>query len=338
MNSLLQTLFMTPEFMQRLFQWVYVPEKHLRREDCIPFQLQLLLAKLRLKESPFFDTKGLTKSFQWNLRETLQQHDVQEFCRVLFDAIEESVKGTAQENMIKDLYEGVYMDYVRCLECWNHNAKQDKFLDLSLNIKNPVSREYNDSIQKALKMHFRPEMLSGDNQYFCENCSAKRDSDKGLVLKTLPYILVLQLKRFELDLFTMKKRKLSEKVSFPVILNMNSFTNPNHMPEEEEISPENPRFKCSGDIDLKTLWLEKAQGAHSIPPDADKETSIPDNCVVPRASRRAALRRKAEANHSAAQYLREGPDVFELFSVLVHAGSAIAGHYYAYIKNFETNQ
>lgn len=31
-------------------------------------------------------------------------------------------------------------------------------------------------------------------------------------------------------------------------------------------------------------------------------------------------------------YLAEGPYVYELFSIMVHSGSANGGHYYAYIK------
>ena len=43
MNSLLQTLFMTPEFTARLFQWQY--DQQVPEPDCIPYQLQLLFAK-----------------------------------------------------------------------------------------------------------------------------------------------------------------------------------------------------------------------------------------------------------------------------------------------------
>jgi ubiquitin carboxyl-terminal hydrolase 47 len=35
------------------------------------------------------------------------------------------------------------------------------------------------------------------------------------------------------------------------------------------------------------------------------------------------------------QLLQNGPFVYELFSVLIHRGSALGGHYYAYIKSFE---
>jgi ubiquitin C-terminal hydrolase len=31
-----------------------------------------------------------------------------------------------------------------------------------------------------------------------------------------------------------------------------------------------------------------------------------------------------------------GDQLYELYSVLIHRGSSMAGHYYAYIKSFET--
>lgn len=37
-------------------------------------------------------------------------------------------------------------------------------------------------------------------------------------------------------------------------------------------------------------------------------------------------------NHS----MDSGPYVYELFSIMVHSGSATGGHYYVYIKDFQT--
>jgi hypothetical protein len=39
-----------------------------------------------------------------------------------------------------------------------------------------------------------------------------------------------------------------------------------------------------------------------------------------------------------AEYTKEGPNVYELFSVTVHMGGAFGGHYYVYIKSFEDGQ
>jgi ubiquitin carboxyl-terminal hydrolase 47 len=35
------------------------------------------------------------------------------------------------------------------------------------------------------------------------------------------------------------------------------------------------------------------------------------------------------------EYLQQGDYVYELYSVLIHSGGAMGGHYYAYIKSFE---
>eukprot|EP00825_Cyclidium_porcatum_P011776 TRINITY_DN1607_c0_g1_i1.p1 TRINITY_DN1607_c0_g1~~TRINITY_DN1607_c0_g1_i1.p1 ORF type:complete len:123 (-),score=15.14 TRINITY_DN1607_c0_g1_i1:2-370(-) len=35
------------------------------------------------------------------------------------------------------------------------------------------------------------------------------------------------------------------------------------------------------------------------------------------------------------RYIKEGPNVYELFVVSVHSGSSMGGHYYVYIKSFE---
>ena len=57
MNSLLQTLFMTPEFRLALYKWEYDEEKEGPKKDSIPYQLQKLFAKLQLSEMSSVETK-----------------------------------------------------------------------------------------------------------------------------------------------------------------------------------------------------------------------------------------------------------------------------------------
>ena len=45
-----------------------------------------------------------------------QQHDVQELCRVMFDALEKKWRKTDQAQLINQLYQGEMKDYVKCLE------------------------------------------------------------------------------------------------------------------------------------------------------------------------------------------------------------------------------
>lgn len=54
---------------------------------------------------------------------------------MLFDALEKVLKGTEQQNLIKDLYEGEMKDYVQCKECNYESSKSDKYLDIPLVIR-----------------------------------------------------------------------------------------------------------------------------------------------------------------------------------------------------------
>ena len=66
MNSLLQSLFMTPEFRQFLYSWSYREDIHGDKAYCIPYQLQRLFAHLQLSRKRAVDTRSLTKSFGWD--------------------------------------------------------------------------------------------------------------------------------------------------------------------------------------------------------------------------------------------------------------------------------
>ena len=60
--SLLQALFMTPEFRFKIFHWIYKADLHAIMSDCIPFQIKKLFARMQLKSRGSEETKDLTKS------------------------------------------------------------------------------------------------------------------------------------------------------------------------------------------------------------------------------------------------------------------------------------
>lgn len=325
MNSLLQTLYMTPDFRIEIYKWFYEPDKHGDPSDSIPMQLQLLFSKLQIADSEYVETTGLTKSFQWDLRESFQQHDVQEFCRVLFDAIEQSMEGTSQSNVINELYQGTYIDYVKCLKCNQESCREDKFLDISLAVRNDFEKIYNKSVEMALENFIKHEELTGDNQYFCETCKGKNDAIKGLKFKSLPKILVLQLKRFDLDMTTMQRMKLNDKVTFPEILNMNPYISKSDVDNIKE------RNLLSID---RTKEFSDGENSYLIQ-SADKRPIYLENKFRKKISGDNSYFLRSQKESTIQKYLKGGRNVYELFSVLIHSGSALGGHYYAYIKSFE---
>lgn len=64
------------------------------------------------------------------------------------------------------------------------------------------------SLTQSFEAYTTPEVLCEDNQYSCSVCEAKSDADKGMHLKSVPYLLTLQLKRFDFDFFTMQRVKV----------------------------------------------------------------------------------------------------------------------------------
>ena len=47
------------------------------------------------------------------------------------------------------------------------------------------------------------------------------------------------------------------------------------------------------------------------------------------------IEHKKDRDAKVVEYLKDGPFVYELYSILIHRGGAFGGHYYAYIKSFE---
>jgi len=194
-------------------------------EWCIPLQLQKLFGLLQLSKDRAVDTIALTHSFGWEGSEVFQQQDVQELTRVLFDALEETFKGTAVENIIDELYAGRLVDYIRCIDVDYESERVDKCLDFSLAIVPFDSNVAMKSLTECIEMFLRPEILDGDNQYYAEAFSRKVDAIKGLKLCKLPQIMSIQLKRFVFDFSNdyVVQKKLNDIVKFPMILDMNKY-------------------------------------------------------------------------------------------------------------------
>ena len=167
----------------------------------------------------------MIRSFGWTSREVYQQQDVQELTRVLFDALEESFKGTEVENIIDQLYAGELIDYLRCIDVDYQSERVDKFLDFALAILPFGSTEALGSLSECIETYLKPEILDGDNKYYAESEGKKVDAIKGLKFGKLPQILSVQLKRFVYDFSAdiVVQKKLNDRVTFPMLLDMNVY-------------------------------------------------------------------------------------------------------------------
>ncbi|XP_071555932.1 ubiquitin carboxyl-terminal hydrolase 47 isoform X1 [Temnothorax nylanderi] len=346
LNSLLQALYMTPEFRNALYNWEYVDGSEKDEALSIPYQLQKLFLNLQTSTRSAVETTSLTKSFGWDSTEAWQQHDIQELCRVMFDALEQKFKNTEQADLINRLYEGKMIDYVKCLECGTEKSREDTFLDIPLPVRPFGSNVAYNSVEEAIKAFVQYETLEGTNQYHCEKCNKKCDAHKGLKFTKFPYLLTLHLKRFDFDYKTFHRIKLNDKVTFPDILNLNSFiasTTSQESPGGEEdiglgIKCDDSSTTDSGTLDDDCAPCDNSlsNSNHSASHDQDDDEGI-DMSNGPSTSSCTTHNHENEKNRST-YMLGKGPYMYELFSIMIHSGSASGGHYYAYIKDFRTQE
>lgn len=332
LNSLLQALYMTPEFRNALYKWKFDFDANIDESKSIPFQLQRLFLNLQTSPRHSVETTELTRSFGWDSSEAWQQHDVQELCRVMFDALEQEFKNTTHVDLINQLYQGKMIDYVKCQECGIEKSREDTFLDIPLPIRPFGSTNAYGCIKEALKGFTQPETLDGNNQYFCERCNKKCNAHKGLKFSKFPYIMTLHLMRFDFDYNTMYRIKLNDKVVFPIKLNLNSFisNNKNGLDKEEALSEGFPEelfgsgSKCD---DSSYTGTDSSSALDEIDQDEDEGIDLSQH--------RHEDKRGSDLNSENEPI---GPYIYELYAIMIHSGSASGGHYYAYIKDFKTDQ
>lgn len=96
-----------------------VPVSGQAKSRVILIELQRLFAQLLNLDQEACSTNLLTESFGWSNNEELQQHDVQELNRILFNAIEQSLVNTSKSKLIQELYRGTCVNKIKCLSCLN---------------------------------------------------------------------------------------------------------------------------------------------------------------------------------------------------------------------------
>lgn len=329
LNSLIQTLYMTPEFRNAIYRFHFDKCAGVKN---IPYQLQRLFLLLQTSKKRAVETTDLTKSFGWDSSEVWQQHDVQELCRVMFDALEVSWRGTDQADLVNQLYQGKMKDYVKCLECGNESARIDTYLDIPLVIRPFGSTTAYKSISEALEAFVQPEILEGRDQYFCEKCDKKCDAHKGLKFLSFPYLLTLQMKRFDFDYHTMHRIKLNDKMTFPETLNLN------YLVDRVEVANTLPGSE-NDKSESTTLPTEPLSKDHINDDAIDEGIEMEVSSSVGSNNEESSVSTDALLNDKNAQHLNDkGPYVYELFSIMIHSGSAAGGHYYAYIKCLSDGQ
>ncbi|CAA0369448.1 unnamed protein product [Arabidopsis thaliana] len=117
---------------------------------------------------------------------------------------------------VHKIFQGILTNETRCLRCETVTARDETFLDLSLDI------EQNSSITSCLKNFSSTETLHAEDKFFCDKCCSLQEAQKRMKIKKPPHILVIHLKRFKYMEQLGRYKKLSYRVVFPLELKLSN--------------------------------------------------------------------------------------------------------------------
>ena len=219
-----------------------------------------------------------------------QQNDASEFATKLLDRLEISLKRWAPSHFR-------YLDHTFglkqtkqkiCKECGLKTNREEKLLNVDCQIRGKAD------IHEALGTMTEVEIMEGNNQVFCDRCKKNTDTILRTAISALPNLLILSLKRFDLDYNTFETVKLNSRCAFDQTLNMKRYT-------------------------LEGLEAMEQQG--KLNPDGDPAPMDTGNGCLD------------AVENSALSKLPDEDYEYKLAGVLVHAGVAQGGHYYSFIKD-----
>jgi ubiquitin carboxyl-terminal hydrolase 48 len=225
MNTLLQALFMNKTFRQGVYDW----EEDQKDPNAICYQLQMLFGFLQEGKKTFYDPTPFANEI--NIK-TGEQQDAQEFYKIFVSYLEEEFKKSPiprVHHLIEQQFQGKSQYITICQNCHTESIRDSSFYELELGIDDILT------IEESIGKYLGEEDLNGSNQYLCEVCAGKQDATRFIALKELPEVLSLQLLRFYYDIQSGSKKKKSNVIYFPTVLDMKKFVREPNLPDEEYI-------------------------------------------------------------------------------------------------------
>ncbi|XP_063491520.1 ubiquitin carboxyl-terminal hydrolase 9Y isoform X5 [Symphalangus syndactylus] len=183
-------------------------------------QLQVIFGHLAASRLQYYVPRGFWRQFRlWgepvNLRE---QHDALEFFNSLVDSLDEALKALGHPALLSKVLGGSFADQKICQGCPHRYECEESFTTLNVDIRN------HQNLLDSLEQYVKGDLLEGANAYHCEKCDKKVDTVKRLLIKKLPRVLAIQLKRFDYDWERECAIKFNDYFEFPRELDMGPYT------------------------------------------------------------------------------------------------------------------
>jgi ubiquitin C-terminal hydrolase len=144
------------------------------------------------------------------------QEDAQEFLMNLMSAIDKDVEShrinSSESSVntkfpISSIFQGQYLQSIKCLNVSFTKTKIQNYFDISLDILN------NNNFENSMEFLLKPDLLVGDNQYKAGEFGLQ-DAEIKLNILTIPdEVICIHLKRFNYDFYHDKMIKVKTLVA-----------------------------------------------------------------------------------------------------------------------------
>jgi ubiquitin carboxyl-terminal hydrolase 9/24 len=276
-------------------------------------QLQRTFVFMKHSKRRYFDPRPFVeacKTLNLNFN-VYQQNDAAEFYDQLLDRIEIATKGIhtkidiwnevilkrsfGAQTLYQKIPHGCEIYSTKKEECGHwQGTRVEPFLKLEVLIRG--KENFFDSLDELVQN----ELMDGENKIDCDVCATKKTTNRSACINKLPNLMVLHLKRFELDFQTFETVKLNNKMEFPFDTHLNMFKYTKEGLEWEELNKQKLKEEEAGQSSPKPSNIQYESIAIPKPDMTDYE--------------------------------------YELQGVLVHSGVAQGGHYYSFSRDPENNE
>ena len=104
-------------------------------EENVLYQLKCIFGGLTGIEKQYYNPKRFCKSFKdidGSALDPYVQKDVDEFFNMFMDRVETLIKGTQQEKIMNNLFQGMFANEFICKDCPHYSEREEPFLNVSL--------------------------------------------------------------------------------------------------------------------------------------------------------------------------------------------------------------
>lgn len=220
MNSLIQQIYMMEPIRNGILETKLSSEEDI--EDNLLYQMQSVMGNLLESEKEYYEPSGFCQAFKGYDGQSINvrvQQDADEFLSLLFDKLEELLKSMGNPGLLRGHIGGTLVHEIASCEAEfpYTTQRKEQFFRISLDVKNKKS------LQEALDLYIKDDMLDGDNKYFCDVFNQKITARMRCMINTLENTVIIHLKRFEFDFSTMLRSKINDYCEFPININFRNW-------------------------------------------------------------------------------------------------------------------